>query len=177
MVTYTNENVSGLDISSPVRFRGVPTGRVTDIRVDPRGNIVEIDFEMFLDRLNTIGVDVARIREITDIAGMFPHLRTQIIPNPVTGEAYLLVDAPRNPPRPIELGFTPNRPYVPSMPSTLATVQDRLPALLDRAEATLQTLREIVNRVPDSLRRTDRFFTNIDRIVQQSDLPALSSDS
>ena len=38
MVTYTTENVSGLDVSSPVRYRGVPVGRVTDLRVDPRGD-------------------------------------------------------------------------------------------------------------------------------------------
>ena len=64
----------------------------------------------------------------------------------MTGEAYLLLDVPQNPPPPMALGFTPNRPYVPSMPSMFATVQDRLPALLDRAEATLQTLREIVSQ-------------------------------
>ena len=75
------------------------------------------------------------------------------------------------------LEFTPNRLYVPAIPSMRATVQDRLPALLDRAEATLQTLREIVARVPDSLDRSDRFFTNVDRIVQESQLPALSADS
>jgi len=28
LVTYTTENVSGLDVSSPVRLRGVPVGRV-----------------------------------------------------------------------------------------------------------------------------------------------------
>ena len=28
MVTYTRDNVSGLDVSSPVRYRGVPVGRV-----------------------------------------------------------------------------------------------------------------------------------------------------
>src|SRR6185369_109912 len=55
MVTYTTENVSGLDVSSPVRYRGVSVGRVTDLRVDPRGVTVEIDFEVFLNRLNTIG--------------------------------------------------------------------------------------------------------------------------
>ena len=55
MVTYTNENISGLDISSPVRYRGVPVGRVTDLRVDPREFTVEIDFEVFLNRLGTIG--------------------------------------------------------------------------------------------------------------------------
>ena len=106
-----------------------------------------------------------------------PRLRAQIIGNPVTGEAYLLLDVPQNPPPPMALGFTPTRPYVPSMPSMRATVQDRLPAVLDRAEATLQTLREIVGRIPDSLDRSDRFFTNVERIVQESELPALSADS
>ena len=177
MVTYTTENVSGLDVSSPVRYRGVPVGRVTDLRVDPRENTIEIDFEVFLHRLNTIGFNVSRIKKLADIGGLTPNLRAQIIGNPVTGEAYLLLDVPKNPPPAMALEFRPNRLYVPSIPSMRATVQDRLPALLDRTEATLQTLREIVARVPDSLDRSDRFFTNVDRIVQESQLPALSADS
>jgi paraquat-inducible protein B len=177
LVTYTNENVTGLDVSSLVRFRGVPVGRVTDLRVDTRGNSVEIDFELFVDRLNTIGMHASRIRQIADFGGVFPRLRARIVGNPVTGEAYLLLDVPQNPPPPIALGFTPNRPYVPSVPSVSATVQDRLPALLDRTEATLQTLTEIVSKIPASLERSDRFFTNVERIVQESHLPALSGDS
>jgi ABC-type transporter Mla subunit MlaD len=69
LVTYTTENVSGLDVSSPVRYRGVPVGRVTDLRVDPRETTVEIDFEVFLSRLNTIGFNVSRIRKLADIGG------------------------------------------------------------------------------------------------------------
>ena len=171
MVTYTTENVSGLDVSSPVRYRGVPVGRVSDLRVDPRGTTVEIDFEMFLDRLTTIGANVSRLRKIADVGGVFPSLRAQVVGNPVTGEAYLLLDVPENPPPPMALGFTPDRPYVPSMPTLFATVQDRLPEVLERAEATLQTLREIVARIPDSLDRSDRFFTNVERIVRESELP------
>ena len=34
VVTYTPENVSGLDVSSPVGYRGVSVGRVTEVRVD-----------------------------------------------------------------------------------------------------------------------------------------------
>jgi len=177
MVTYTSENVFGLDVSSAVRLRGVPVGRVTNIRVDPRGTIVEIDFEVFLDRLNTIGLDVRRLRTITDIGGVFPNLRAQLMGNPMTGEAYLLLDQPRNPTPPMELRFKPSRPYVPSVPSPFAMVQDRLPALLDRADSTLQVLTEIVARMPDSLDRSDRFFTNAERIMHDSQLPALSADS
>ena len=177
MVTYTTENVSGLDISSPVRYRGVPVGRVTDLRVDPRETTVEINFEVFLNRLSTIGFNVSRIQKLADIGGIAPKLRAQIVPNPVTGEAYLLLDLPKNPPPPMSLDFKPNRLYVPSVPSIRATVQDRLPAVLDRTEAALQSLREIVSRIPNSLDRSDRFFSNVERIVQESQLPALSADS
>ena len=177
LVTYTIEDVSGLDVSSPVRYRGVSVGRVTDIRVDPRAEPVEIDFEVFLDRLNTVGFSAERIRKIIDLRGTFPKLRAQVIGNLVTGEAYLLLDVPHNPPPPISLGFTPTRPYIPSVPRPLAAMQDRLPAVLERAEATLRTLREIVSKIPDSLERSNRFFTNIERIFQESQLPALSADS
>lgn len=180
-VTYTNENVNGLDISSPVRFRGVPIGRVTNIRVDPRGFIVEIDFEMFVDRLTAIGQSeqiIKSMKRLEEIKAAAPHLRSQVVANPVNGEAYLLLDIPMNPPPPIQLGFTPNTGYyVPSVPSSLSTVQDQLPALLDQAQGTLKTLREIVARVPASLDRSDRFFMSIERLVRDSDLPALSSDS
>ena len=177
LVTYTNENVSGLEVSSPVRFRGVSIGRVSDVRVDPRDVIVEIDFEMFPDRLNTIGISAERIGQIRDLRGMFPNLRASMVSNPVTGEAYLLLDVPENPPAPMTLAFTPDRPYVPWEPTTLATVQDRLPAILERAEATLQTVTEIVSKVPESLDRSNRFFTNVERIFKESELPALSADS
>ena len=177
MVTYTTDNVFGLDVSSAVRLRGVPVGRVTNIRVDPNGTTVEIDFDVYLDRLNTIGLDLKRLRTLTDIRGVFPKLRAQLTGNPLTGEAYLLLDQPQNPPPPMELGFKPNRPYVPSVPSPFTTVQERLPALLDRADATLQTLIEIVSRMPDSLERSDRFFSNVERTIQESQLPALSADS
>ena len=177
VVTYIPEDVSGLDISSPVRYRGVSVGRVTEVRVDPRAITVEVNFEMFIDRLNTIGANVARIRRIADIGGIAPRLRARVVGNPVTGEAYLLLDVPKNPPPPIALGFKPERPYIASMPSPLATVQDRLPAVLERAEATLQILGEIVSRIPGSLDRSDRFFTNVEGIIKKSELPALSADS
>jgi hypothetical protein len=176
MVTYTTDNVSGLDISSPVRYRGVPLGRVSGIRADPVGNTIEITFEVYRDRLATIGANVT-LFETYAAEAVFPKMRAQVIGNPVTGEAYLLLDVPRNPPPPMALKFNPTKPYVASMPSPLSTVRDRLPEVLDRAEATLQTLREIVGRIPASLDRSDQFFTNVERIVRESQLPVLSAES
>lgn len=176
LVTYVTENVSGLDISSPVRFRGVPVGRVSDLRVDAGGSTIEITFEVFQERLASIGGNVQNIRQLAELA-VFPNLRTRVVGNPVTGEAYLLLDVPADPPPPVALGFTPDRPYVASMPSPLAVVQDRLPEVLERAEMTLSTLRDIVGRIPDSLDRSDQFFTNVERIIRESELPQLSADT
>jgi len=176
-VTYSTENVTGLDVSSPVRYLGVSVGRVTGIRVDPRAGTVEIDFEVFTDRLTQVGVNVSQVRRKIDIEGLSPNLRTQLMSNPVTGEAYLVIDKPQLPPPALRLGFTPTRPYIPSMPSMMATVQNQLPALLERAEGTLQTLREIIVKLPVSLDRSERFFTNVERIIQESELPAFSADS
>jgi ABC-type transporter Mla subunit MlaD len=177
MVTYTTENVFGLDVSSAVRLRGVPVGRVTDIRVDPRGTVVEIDFEVYLERLTNIGLDVRRLRTITDIGGVFPNLRAQLMGNPMTGEAYLLLDTPKHPPAPMQLNFKPSRPYVPSMSSPFSMVEDRVPQLLDQANVTLKTLTEIVAKLPNTLDRGDQFFSNANRIMRESDLPGLSADS
>ena len=54
-------------------------GRVTDLSVDPRETTIEIDFEVFLDRLSTIGFNVSRIRKLTDIGGVARNLRAQIV--------------------------------------------------------------------------------------------------
>jgi ABC-type transporter Mla subunit MlaD len=177
MVTYTKDNVYGLDVASVVRLRGVPVGRVTNIRVNPHGTLVEINFEVFLDRLDTIGLDVRRLQTINGVGFVFPRLRARLMGNPLTGQAYLLLDQPLNPPQPMELEFKPNRPYVPSIPSPFSLVEDRVPALLDRANATLQTLTDTIARMPASLDRTERFLTDVERIMDESQLPALSADS
>jgi len=164
-------------VSSPVRYLGVPMGRVTGIRVDPVAATVEIDFEVFTDRLTQLGVDVSQVRRKISMGGLSPNLRTQLMSNPVTGEAYLVIDKPAVPPPVIALGFTPNRIFIPSMPSMITTVQKQLPVLLERAEGTLQTLREIIVKLPASLERSDHFFSDMEKIMRESQLPAFSADS
>jgi len=172
-VTYTSANVSGLDISSLVRYRGVQIGRVSDIRVAPSEGRVEIDFEIFRDRLISIGASESQVRYFTE---SLDKLRAQVLGNPITGEAYLLLDFPADPSPGPALGFTPPPNYIASIPSPLSTMQDRLPEVLDRAQATLETLRIIIERMPESLARSDRFMTNIERVLQETEFPALSAD-
>ena len=176
LVTYTQENVS-VSTSEPVRYRGVAVGRVSNLQVEPGGRTIEIEFELFTGRLTTVGANVTNLQDLARSGVFFERLRAQVVGNPVTGEAYLFLDMPETPPPPMTLGFTPSRPYIPSMPTPIAELRDRLPEVLERVEATLEVLRDIVARIPDSLDRADRFFTNVERIVRESELPALSADS
>ena len=177
-VTYTGGNVSGLEISSPVRFRGVQVGQVEELRVEPRGSLIEIDFEVFLDRLTVIGANVQRI-QLAAATGALESLRAQVVSNPVTGAAYLLLDAPSPTASapPIALTFKPSRTYVPATPTLMTKVEDRLPMLMDRAVATLTTLEALIARAPDSLDRSDRFIAHLQQVIDKSDLPGLSQDS
>src|SRR6187455_3579381 len=74
LVTYTQENVAGLDISSPVRYRGVVLGRVSNLQVEPGGRTIEIDFELFTDRLATVGANVTNLQDLAG-KGAFERLR------------------------------------------------------------------------------------------------------
>jgi phospholipid/cholesterol/gamma-HCH transport system substrate-binding protein len=42
VVAYFSESVQGLERDSPVKFRGVPVGRVKDIRMAPDGRLIEV---------------------------------------------------------------------------------------------------------------------------------------
>src|SRR5678816_2660659 len=46
LVTYTTENVSGLDVSSPVRYRGVPVG-LSLIHISEPTRLLSISYAVF----------------------------------------------------------------------------------------------------------------------------------
>jgi len=149
---------------------------VSSVRLDPGIINIEIVFEVFRDRLQTFNVNVKQVEAIAS-QGVLERLRAEVVSNPVTGEAYLLIDRPANPPPAMSLGFTPHFPYIPSMPTSVSTLQGRVPELIDRADATLQNLSQMVTRIPETLDRSNRFFAGVEQILRESDLPALSADS
>ena len=96
-------------------------GRATGAVAAEPPDLILLDVMMpVMDGLATCralkGADVTRLQSEA-ARGMLAQLRAQIIRNPVTGESYLLLDLPTDAPPPMALGFTPDRLYVPSMPS------------------------------------------------------------
>ena len=89
LVTYTTENVSGLDVSSPVRFeecRLAASATCGWIRVTSSSKSTSKCFPIASARSAS---NAERIGEISDFLGVAPKLRASMVSNPVTGEAYL----------------------------------------------------------------------------------------
>jgi phospholipid/cholesterol/gamma-HCH transport system substrate-binding protein len=64
-VTYFNESVQGLQVDSAAKYRGVEVGRVTDIRVAPDNQLIEVVMKInlkghlerdYVSQLKTVGI-------------------------------------------------------------------------------------------------------------------------
>jgi len=135
--TYSRESVQGLDVGAPVRYRGVPIGRVTEISLvssayrRPEGVAHTEAFQLVLIRF---ALDATAIAEVPNMQEAIRQgLRARISAQGITGVNYLeldFVNPDRFPVAPIP--WTPRYTVVPSIPSTVAQVRGAAEALVER---------------------------------------------
>lgn len=120
-VTYFAESVQGLDVGSAVKYRGVPLGRVTAIRVAPDGELVEVRLE------------------IAPEFKVLPGMRATLTSSGLTGLALVEIGFPpagAAPSPPPALAFTPPGPYIPSRRSFLTDLMSALTEIAAQMRAT-----------------------------------------
>ena len=144
--TYFDESVSGLTVGSPVELRGVRVGEVTGIGFvsdmndipaesqDQRrpGRYVRVVFAVSPKHLTDLPA-AAHVTRWTE--GIAHGLRVRLSSNIITGQAFLegtYVDPQRYPE--MEVTWTPEYMYVPSVPSELTTLKDSIDKILYRME-------------------------------------------
>lgn len=127
-VSYFPESVNGLASGAPVKFQGVPVGRITDIniQIDPRDNTfqVPVEFEIELKRLTTgrgTFVDLSNPQVLKEQIkkGLRAQLQSESL---VTGVLYLELSyrTDSTPPRlQTDTTFFPEIPTTPSLMSAL----------------------------------------------------------
>lgn len=163
-VTYFDESVQGLEVGSPIKFRGVTLGTVSDITVAPDHRHVQVTADIYVDALARLGLRMAAPKEGEEFID--PNLRVQLVSAGITGVRFLQTDFfdPERYPPPV-LPFTPPWNYVPSAPSTLKSIEEaavdilnKFPVIEDRAKDALVDLRKTLQsaeRLTDALAAGD----------------------
>ena len=150
-VTYFDESVQGLDVGSPIKFRGVTIGTVGRIEVAPDHRLVEVTLDLAVAELSRLGLDVAT-GPVVRGAGKTLHqdtdLRVQLASMGLTGVKFLQLDffvVADNPEPP--LPFAAPRNYIPAAASTMKSLEEavvrtanRLPELADQLSQVLTSL-------------------------------------
>jgi phospholipid/cholesterol/gamma-HCH transport system substrate-binding protein len=172
-VSYFDESVQGLDVGSPVKFRGVTVGTVADITIAPDHRHVQVTSDIYVDALQRLGLGDRAPRQGEEF--MNPLLRVQLVAAGITGVRFIQTDFfhPQRFPEPV-LPFEPPWNYVPSAPSTLKSIGDtatevlnRLPLIEERISETLLTMNTTlgsVNRFVSGLQDENGSF---DRLLVQ----------
>lgn len=129
METYINESVNGLEVGSPVKFRGVRVGSVSEIGFvaakygHKAGDYRYVYVLCTLDRdlFGSMGTKSGHEQAADEVAR---GLRVRTVSQGLTGQLFLgmdYVDADKNPPLPID--WEPASIYIPAAPSTLSRVE------------------------------------------------------
>ncbi len=170
--TYFETTVQGLDVGSPVKYRGVDIGRVEEMTVVRNEYPTEHRYvlvRMALSKgafLGRKGVDGERIeREVEQ------GLRVRLGFQGVTGAAYIetdYLDPQRHPP--LQIDWTPKYPYVPSSPSIITRVGDAVDGILRHLEEI--NIQGIAAALEDSLQALARTLgeTDVGEIGAQAEL-------
>jgi phospholipid/cholesterol/gamma-HCH transport system substrate-binding protein len=124
---YFTGSVTGLQVGSPVRYRGIPIGTVTDIRLDP-DNVGRVRVAIEVQKGTPIKAD--------SIAGLEQQGLTGWVFVQISGGTEL---AEKLQPEGGRI------PVIPSRPSVLSTVVDAAPELLSRVLEVSNRLAELMS--------------------------------
>ncbi|TJZ72921.1 MlaD family protein [Chitiniphilus eburneus] len=139
--TYFDESVQGLDIGSPVKYRGVALGSVSEISFTsnkydtPHGGpqYVLVEMQLKPHRFGKNGGNTVSQEELN--AQIARGLRVRLAPQGLTGTNYLEIDYvdPRQNP-PLAISWRPDEPYIPSAHSAVAKIMDAAQNLITKAQ-------------------------------------------
>jgi phospholipid/cholesterol/gamma-HCH transport system substrate-binding protein len=153
--TFFNESVQGLEVGSPVKFRGVTIGHVSGIEIAPDHRHVEVLEELDATDIRRMGLvegDTKKARFLIP-----PDLRAQLGSQGITGVKFISIDffdAKSNPPPPLSFPLPDH--YIPAAPSMMKNLEDTITKAMDR-------LPELVDAVVAITGRVDRMVAQLEK--------------
>lgn len=152
VAAYFSESVQGLEADSPVKFRGVPVGRVSAIRLAPDGRLIEV-----IMSLN-------RNFKVTDDLGVKMNLLG------LTGMKYLEIDTfpPNQKREAITNEFQPRYPVIATYPSDIKEFGSALDTLFQKVKTV--DMQQISQNLVSVTGQLDKFLREgkLDRIEAEA---------
>jgi ABC-type transporter Mla subunit MlaD len=181
--TYIDGTVQGVDVGSPVKFRGVQIGRVSRIdfcfneygRQPEAGRLDYVYIEM------EVNVQVFRGMFTDDISAVVEQaveqgLRVMLQPQGITGlnfpELNYVADPEAAPP--LRIWWTPRHHYIPSAPGTLTSMVDSLNRLMDMLGAL--DIAKVLGEMETALRTFNGTVEKFGTSLESLDLAVVSAD-
>jgi ABC-type transporter Mla subunit MlaD len=142
-VSYFDEPVTGLEVGSPVSFRGVRIGNVELIDIAPDRRHVEVSYDLHVSVLAHMGL--AKKHDGLVAMRVPDDVRVQIASSGVTGVKHIKLDyLPEGPV--LKLPFPVPENYIPASPSTLKSLEDAVVKALDDLPAVVAKALSVLSR-------------------------------
>lgn len=154
-VTYFDESVQGLGVDSPVKYRGVPVGRVKAIRIAPDYHLIEV----------TITIDAEHAGDDDRFKDSVAALSNVGI----TGAMFVEIDRRRPGSADLSphLNFTPDHPVIASRPSDIKKLFREIDEIASKIQAI--DFKGISDQAMSA-------FATLNSVLTEAQLGAISAD-
>ncbi len=192
--TYFDESVQGLEVGSPVKFRGVNIGNVSEINLAGDKRHVEVTYGLGVKVLNSLGLAVEEPKGSKTKLVIPVDLRVQLASSGITGVKFLQMDffdVKTHPP--LALPFEVPINYIPAESSMMKNLEDSVVQAVDQfpelARQLLVALKQITgifaqvegmglpDRVGTTLVKINEVLAQISLAVVAIDAGKLSKDA
>ncbi|HET9932872.1 MAG TPA: MlaD family protein [Polyangiaceae bacterium] len=152
VVSFFDESVQGLDVGSPVKFRGVTVGRVSSIDIAENQRHVQVTSALSAEQVGRLKIGA---RGNVGHSVLHTDMRVQLAQAGITGVKFILIDFVDSKTNPvIPLPFKPPPNYIPTAPSTMKNIEDsvvkttnRFPEIADDAARAILQIRSVAEQV------------------------------
>lgn len=145
-LTYFTSNVTGLDVGSAVRYRGVPVGRVATIDIDP-DNIARVRVVLGINRNLHVPADAT----------------AQINYQGITGLRYVQITGGSQDAERLPQTTEPPYPEIRARSAGVEEILEAAPEMLERANALLGRLHAILSA--ENVERIGRILADVETVT------------
>ncbi len=146
--TYFDESVQGLEVGSPVKFRGVSIGSVSQIDLAGDKRHVEVTYALGVKVLHSLGLAVEELEGKKTKLGIPEDLRAQLASSGITGVKFVQLDffdIASNPPK--ELPFEVAENSIPAAASMMKSLESSVVQAVDKFPELASQLVTVITQI------------------------------